>query len=141
MPTDDTLTAEPFRNPIGTSKLLFWGQVPQGFTPKDYVSCISNNNREYGRYAAQALAERMHQNGLSNVGMLMSGGQFFSTHQRDTSAEQLFSERNDINLVAISYFEFEHNVYPSFDWINDGGTMSYFKIDGQMHAWIDRNLN
>lgn len=54
MPTDDTLTAEPFRNLIGTSKLLFLGQVPQGFTPKDYVSCISNNNREYGRYAAQA---------------------------------------------------------------------------------------
>jgi hypothetical protein len=31
--------------------------------------------------------------------------------------------------------------YPSFDWIYGGGTMSYFKIDEQMHAWIDRNLN
>ena len=29
----------------------------------------------------------------------------------------------------------------NFDWINGGGTMSYFKIDEQMHAWIDRNLN
>ena len=28
-----------------------------------------------------------------------------------------------------------------FDWINGSGTMSYFKIDEQMHAWIDRNLN
>ena len=110
-PTDDSLTTEPFRNLIGTSKLLFLEHIPQGFTPKDYVSCISNNNQEYGRYAAQALAERMHQNGLSNVGMLMRSGQFFSTHQRDTSAEQLFSERSDINLVAISYFELEHNVY------------------------------
>ena len=31
--------------------------------------------------------------------------------------------------------------YPNFDWIDGGGTMSYFKIDEQMHAWIDRNLN
>lgn len=32
-------------------------------------------------------------------------------------------------------------MYPSFDWIYDGGAMSYFKIDEQMYAWIDRNLN
>lgn len=31
--------------------------------------------------------------------------------------------------------------HPSFDWIDGGGTMSYFKIDDQMHEWIDRNLN
>ncbi len=31
--------------------------------------------------------------------------------------------------------------HPSFDWIVGGGTMSYFKIDEQLHAWIDRNLN
>jgi hypothetical protein len=31
--------------------------------------------------------------------------------------------------------------HPSFDWIDGGGTMSYFKIDEQMHAWIDKNLN
>ena len=30
--------------------------------------------------------------------------------------------------------------YPSYGWINGGGTMSYFKIDEQMHDWIDRNL-
>lgn len=111
LPADDTLTAEPFRNLIEISKLIFLDHVPQGFTPKDYVTCVANNNREYGRYAAQALVERMHRNGYTNVGMLMRGGQFFSTHQRDTSAEQLFSERDDINLVDISYFEFEHNVY------------------------------
>lgn len=33
------------------------------------------------------------------------------------------------------------SLHPSFDWICGGGTMSYFKIDEQMHAWIDRNLN
>lgn len=111
MPTDDSLTSEPFRNLMGSSKLVFLGHVPQGFTPKDYVSCISVNDREYGRYAAQALVERMHQNGVSNVGMLIRGGQFFSTHQRDAAAEQLFSERSDIRLCGVSCFELEQNAY------------------------------
>ena len=31
--------------------------------------------------------------------------------------------------------------YPNYDWIEVGGTMSYFKIDNQMHGWIERNLN
>ena len=31
--------------------------------------------------------------------------------------------------------------YPNYDWIEGGGTMSYFKIDNQMHGWIERNLN
>ena len=111
MPTDDSLTSEPFRNLMGSSKLIFLGHVPQGFTPRDYVSCISVNDREYGRYAAQALVERMHQNGVSNVGMLTRGGQFFSTHQRDAAAEQLFSERSDIRLCGVSSFELEQNAY------------------------------
>lgn len=111
MPTDDSLTSEPFRNLMESSKLVFLGHVPQGFAPKEYVSCISVNDREYGRYAAQALVERMHQNSVSNVGMLIRGGQFFSTHQRDAAAEQLFSERSDIRLCGISCFELEQNAY------------------------------
>ena len=31
--------------------------------------------------------------------------------------------------------------YPSYGWIEGGGTMSYFKIDTQMHDWIVRNLD
>ncbi|MBR5571397.1 MAG: LacI family DNA-binding transcriptional regulator [Oscillospiraceae bacterium] len=111
MPTDDSLTSEPFRNLMGASKLVFLGHVPQGFTPKDYVSCISVNDREYGRYAAQALVEQMHHNGVSNVGMLVRGGHFFATHQRDSAAEQLFSERSDIKLCGIARFELEQNAY------------------------------
>ena len=30
--------------------------------------------------------------------------------------------------------------HPNYDWIEGGGTMSYFQIDEQMHEWIDRNL-
>lgn len=29
----------------------------------------------------------------------------------------------------------------TMNWIEGGGTMSYFKIDNQMHGWIERNLN
>ena len=111
LPTDSSLTAEPFKNLIGTSKLIFLGSVPQGFTHHDYVSCITNNNHVYGRYAAQRLVEQMNKNNLKNVGMLMKAGNFFSTNQRDNSAKQLFSERNNINIVDIAYFEHENTVY------------------------------
>lgn len=30
--------------------------------------------------------------------------------------------------------------YPSYGWIEGGGTMSYFKVDTRMHDWIVRNL-
>lgn len=31
--------------------------------------------------------------------------------------------------------------YPSYGWIEGGGTMSYFKVDTRMHDWIVRNLH
>jgi len=111
MPTDDTLTADPFRSLMGTSKLIFLGHVPRGFTHSDYVTCISVNDREYGRYAAQSLVEHMQRSGVSNVGMLLRSGRFFATNQRDTAAEQLFSEREDISLCGVSFFGLEHNAY------------------------------
>ena len=45
------------------------------------------------------------------------------------------------NIETAEDLRFFIAVYPSFDWICGGGTQSYFKIDDQMHAWIDWKLN
>jgi len=33
------------------------------------------------------------------------------------------------------------NFYPAYNWIYGGGTMSYFRIEKDMHRWFDRNFN
>ena len=50
-------------------------------------------------------------------------------------------DRRNLRIETTTGLRFFIAVYPTYDWINGGGTMSYFKIDEQMHAWIDRNLN
>ena len=50
-------------------------------------------------------------------------------------------DRRNLRIETTDGLRFFISFHPSFDWINGGGTMSYFKIDEQMHAWIDRNLN
>lgn len=46
-----------------------------------------------------------------------------------------------IRIETVDGLRFFITFHPSFDWIYGGGTMSYFQIDEQMHAWIDKNLN
>ena len=50
-------------------------------------------------------------------------------------------DRRNLRIETTEGLRFFISFHPSFDWIEGGGTMSYFKIDEQMHAWIDRNLN
>ena len=45
-----------------------------------------------------------------------------------------------ICIETVDGLRFFIGFHPGFDWIDGGGTMSYFKIDEQMHAWIDKNL-
>lgn len=111
VPTDDTLTADAFRKCLGNSKLIFMGHVPIGFQKEEYVTCISVDDRAYGQYIAQSLVENMQHRGLHNAGMLMRSGRFFSTNQRDASAEQLLSEREDIKVCGAAYFELDGSAY------------------------------
>lgn len=46
-----------------------------------------------------------------------------------------------IRIKTINGLSFYIGFHPSFDWIWGTGTMSYYQIDEQMHAWIDRNLD
>lgn len=50
-------------------------------------------------------------------------------------------DRRNLRIETTDGLRFFISFYPSFDWIDGGGTMSYYKIDDQMHAWIERNLN
>lgn len=111
IPTDDTLTADSFRIFPESTRLIFMGHVPIGFRPEEYVSCISVDDRAYGQYVAQSLAENMQRLGLHNVGMLMRGGRFFAINQRDAAAEQLLSEQEGIKICGAAYFEGENSAY------------------------------
>ena len=50
-------------------------------------------------------------------------------------------DRRNLRIETASGLRFFISFYPNYDWIEGGGTMSYFKIDSQMRGWIERNLN
>ena len=50
-------------------------------------------------------------------------------------------DRRNLRIETTDGLRFFIAFYPSYGWINGGGTMSYFQIDEQMYAWIDRNLD
>ena len=71
---------------------------------------------------------------------LMFGG--FSSEESQQQAHIAFAD--DYRCLCIETtggLRFFIGLHPNFDWIDGGGTMSYFKIDEQMHEWIDRNLD
>ncbi len=49
-------------------------------------------------------------------------------------------DRRNLRIETADGLFFFIAFYPGYDWIDGGGTMSYFKIDEQMHNWIERNL-
>ena len=70
----------------------------------------------------------------------MFGG--YPDEETQMQAHTAFADdRRNLRIKTTDGLRFFISFHPSFDWINGGGTMSYFKIDEQMHAWIDRNLN
>lgn len=70
----------------------------------------------------------------------MFGG--YPDEETQMQAHTAFADdRRNLRIETTDGLRFFISFHPSFDWINGSGTMSYFKIDEQMHAWIDRNLN
>jgi len=49
-------------------------------------------------------------------------------------------DRRNLRIKTTDGLCFFISFHPNYDWIEGGGTMSYFQIDEQMHEWIDRNL-
>ena len=71
---------------------------------------------------------------------LMFGG--FSSEDSQQQAHIAFADDyRCLRIETTGGLRFFIGLHPNFDWIDGGGTMSYFKIDEQMHEWIDRNLS
>jgi ribose transport system substrate-binding protein len=79
--------------------------VPHGFERGDYVTCVSVNERENGQIAGRILGEYLVKNGKRKIGLLMHGGSFFNTNQRDMAVEQVLTEEfPDLQIVTAQPF-------------------------------------
>ena len=108
----------------------------------------NSNNREIGKPVTdrQEIAEfydmtvALWSYGNDDFQKQMFGG--YPDEETQMQAHTAFADdRRNLRIETTDGLRFFISFHPSFDWINGGGTMSYFKIDEQMHAWIDRNLN
>ena len=87
--------------------------VPEGLTPRDYVSCISVNERSHGDNMGRGLGEYMVRHGLRYAGLICHGEQnFFATRQRDSAAEQVLTEEYpEVQVCGKMDFLTETEVY------------------------------
>ena len=61
--------------------------------------------------------------------------------EKQQEAHSAFADnRRNLRIETASGLRFFIAFYPNYDWIEGGGTMSYFKIDNQMRNWIERNV-
>ena len=114
IPTDSVKTSAAFKKIAASkTKLVLITNVPNGLTPKDYVSCVSVNERSHGRQAGRGLGEYMRKHNLKNVGLIKHGApSYYSTLQRDNAAEQiLMEEYPELKIVGSISFENEENAY------------------------------
>lgn len=94
IPVDTKDTAAAFRAIADSdTRLVLITNVPEGLTPRDYISCISVNERSHGDNMGRGLGEYMTRHGLEYAGLVCHGEQnFFATKQRDSAAEQVLTE-------------------------------------------------
>ena len=114
IPVDVKDTAQAFREIADSdTKLVLITNIPDGFTRKDYISCISVNEHSHGNSMGHGLGEYMMRHGLKNVGLICHGEQnFFATKQRDGAAEQvLVEEYPEINVCGKVNFLTETEAY------------------------------
>lgn len=94
IPVDTKDTAAAFRAIADSdTRLVLITNVPEGLTPRDYISCISVNERSHGDNMGRGLGEYMTRYGLKYAGLVCHGERnFFATKQRDSAAEQVLTE-------------------------------------------------
>ena len=114
IPVDTKDTAGAFRAMADSgAKLVLITNVPEGLTPRDYVSCISVNERSHGDNMGRGLGEYMVRHGLRYAGLICHGEQnFFATRQRDSAAEQVLTEEYpEVQVCGKMDFLTETEVY------------------------------
>lgn len=71
--------------------------------------------------------------------LMFSGYQDEETQQK---AHIAFADDSRVlRIETASGLRLYISLYPGFNWMSSSGTMSYYQINEQMHAWIDRNLD
>ena len=114
IPVDARATADAFKEMTDSGiRLVLITNIPDGLTPKDYISCISVNEHSHGSNMGRGLGEYMQKHGLKNAGIFRHGAKdFYATRQRDTAAEQvLLEEYPDIRICGYVDFLSEGEVY------------------------------
>ena len=113
-PTDTKKTAaayQEFRN--SKTKMLFISGVPDGFTHKDYISCVSVNEHSHGRNIGRGLGEYMRKMHMNKVGIIRhKADAFYATKQRDAAGLQILKEEYpELEICDIASFEKEEDAY------------------------------
>lgn len=120
-PVDKVETAAAFQEVIKNgTKLVLITNIPDGITVKDYITCVSTNERSHGRNMGQGLGEYMVKNNLSKVGLIRHGDRtFYATQQRDDAAEQVLAEEfSEISICGVVDFLSEKEVFSkTFDFV------------------------
>ncbi|NCC76415.1 MAG: LacI family DNA-binding transcriptional regulator [Clostridia bacterium] len=113
LPTDNIKTAPVFKKIAQSkTKLVLITNVPSGLTIDDYVTCVSVNERSYGRSIGRGLGDYMRHHNKRKIAFLKHGADFYATNQRDKAAEQiLVEEYPELQIVASYYFSNEENAY------------------------------
>lgn len=113
IPTDEIKTAESYKKIVNSkTKLVLITNVPEGIQYKDYVTCVSVNERENGQIAGRILGEHLTKIGKNKVGIIKHGAPFFATKQRDSAAEQILREEfPKIEIVAVEEFISEKRAF------------------------------
>jgi ribose transport system substrate-binding protein len=112
-PTDNVKTAPIFKRIANSkTKLVLITNVPSGLTTDDYVTCVSVNERSYGRNVGMGLGNYMRKHNKRNIGFITYNANFYATNQRDQAAEQIISEEfTDLIIAGSISFSHEDEAY------------------------------
>lgn len=92
------------------TKLVFIGSgIPKDFTPDDYVTSISGDERSVGQCIGNAIGEYMYRKNQQYAGFIIHGcDSFYISRQRDTTVRRtLEDEYPNITIVDTVTFEKE----------------------------------
>jgi ribose transport system substrate-binding protein len=133
IPTDNTKTSNAFKKVAKSkTKLVLITNVPNGLTPKDYVTCVSVNERNHGRLLGRGLGEYMTKHNKTKIGLMKYGAEFYATNQRDNAAEQILTEEYpELKVRGQVTFDSEEDAYKkTIELMN-----LYPEIEGIYTSW------
>ena len=114
IPTDTHITADAYRGYIGSkTKLIFISNIPEGFAPQDYATCVSVNELSHGRNIGRGIGEYMRKMHLTNIAVIKhKSTDFYATKQRDEAGLKILKEEYpELKICAVEEFDREEDAY------------------------------